>query len=84
MTVATQVRNPDLPRHAEITPKAKVAPSRLRLVDNPTAAPVDVEQVLSETTSSERALRTAFQPVCDLKSREIIGYEASLGSRGGP
>ena len=37
---------------------------------------IDVEQVLSEPTSSERALRIAFQPVCDLKSREVIGYEA--------
>ncbi|MGA2527819.1 MAG: EAL domain-containing protein [Acidimicrobiales bacterium] len=45
-------------------------------MDEQTAAPVDVEQVLSETTSSERALRIAFQPVCDLKSRAIIGYEA--------
>jgi EAL domain-containing protein (putative c-di-GMP-specific phosphodiesterase class I) len=37
---------------------------------------IDVEQVLSEPTSSERALRIAFQPVCDLKSRGVIGYEA--------
>jgi len=31
----------------------------------------DLEQVLSE-----RSLRVAFQPVCSLHSREIIGYEA--------
>ncbi len=34
-------------------------------------SPVDVEQVLSD-----HSLRIAFQPVCDLRSREIIGYEA--------
>ena len=34
-------------------------------------SPLDVEKVLTD-----RSLRVAFQPVCDLKSREIIGYEA--------
>ena len=34
-------------------------------------SPLDVEQVLSD-----RSLRVAFQPVCNLQSREIIGYEA--------
>ncbi len=37
---------------------------------------IDVEQVLSEHAFSERALHIAFQPVCDLKTREVIGYEA--------
>ena len=45
-------------------------------MEEQTGAPIDVEQVLSEPSSSERSLRIAFQPVCDLKSREVIGYEA--------
>jgi len=34
-------------------------------------SPLDVERVLSD-----RSLRVAFQPVCNLQSREVIGYEA--------
>lgn len=34
-------------------------------------SPVDVKKVLVD-----KSLRVAFQPVCDLKTREIIGYEA--------
>ena len=49
---------------------AKVRPSRLHVVEK-TDSPVDVEQVLKD-----RSLRIAFQPVCDLKTREVIGYEA--------
>jgi len=45
--------------------------SSLHLVEEQTGSAVDVEQVLID-----RTLRIAFQPVCDLKSREIIGYEA--------
>ena len=49
---------------------AKVRTGRLHVVEK-TESPVDVEQVLKD-----RSLRIAFQPVCDLKTREVIGYEA--------
>ena len=54
---------------AQFTP-AKVRPGRLHLVEK-TQSPVDVEQVLKD-----RSLKIAFQPVCDLKTRAVIGYEA--------
>ncbi len=41
------------------------------MVQRQVDSPLDVEQVLSD-----RSLRVAFQPVCNLQSREIIGYEA--------
>ena len=34
-------------------------------------SPLDVERVLKE-----RSLRVAFQPVCNLQTRQVIGYEA--------
>lgn len=45
--------------------------SRLHLVQSQVESPLDVERVLRD-----RSLRVAFQPVCNLRSREIIGYEA--------
>jgi EAL domain-containing protein (putative c-di-GMP-specific phosphodiesterase class I) len=45
--------------------------ANLHGVEEQSGRPVDVEQVLID-----RTLRIAFQPVCDLKSLEIIGYEA--------
>ncbi len=44
---------------------------RLRVVQPQVGPPLDVERVLSD-----KSLRVAFQPVCDLLSREVIGYEA--------
>jgi EAL domain-containing protein (putative c-di-GMP-specific phosphodiesterase class I) len=41
------------------------------MVERKVEVPLDVERVLND-----RSLRVAFQPVCNLQSREIIGYEA--------
>jgi EAL domain-containing protein (putative c-di-GMP-specific phosphodiesterase class I) len=41
------------------------------MVERQVVTPPDLERVLSE-----RSLRVAFQPVCSLQSREVIGYEA--------
>jgi len=48
-----------------------VRSSRLHMVERQVVTPPDLERVLSE-----RSLRVAFQPVCSLQSREVIGYEA--------
>jgi len=48
-----------------------VGSSRLLTVERQVVTPFDLERVLSD-----RSLRVAFQPVCSLQSREIIGYEA--------
>jgi EAL domain-containing protein (putative c-di-GMP-specific phosphodiesterase class I) len=45
--------------------------SRLTGVQPHNGSPLDVERVLDD-----RSLRVAFQPVCNLHSREVIGYEA--------
>ena len=55
------------PHHAQ----HMTSPGRLRLVDPQAGPSFDVEQVLHD-----ESLRVAFQPVCDLQSLEVIGYEA--------
>ncbi len=44
---------------------------RLHVVPSQVESPLDVERVLRN-----RSLKVAFQPVCNLLTREIIGYEA--------
>ena len=51
--------------------RARAELTRLRVVQRQVDSPLDVERVLKEGS-----LRVAFQPVCDLHTRHVIGYEA--------
>jgi EAL domain-containing protein (putative c-di-GMP-specific phosphodiesterase class I) len=56
---------------SEQYPQSLAGAGRLHAMEPQVATTLDVERVLAD-----RSLRIAFQPVCALRSREIIGYEA--------